>query len=365
MKKRMIITIAAALVIGAGTIYAVGTGYVQFGVPTQAEIDSSVSQAADAAAQKVAQELQVSSIAQEQALAELEAQVKQLEQEMQNPPESAASAPPKTSAASAPAASSLPTPESKSIATAMAAKTPSAAAPAKPAKVENAGTVFEGYTVTVTDKNTLAVRAAGNDWPITKYYFIADDGTYLGSISGAAMNAMIDKYMVPSTGDAPGGGGEWEYWFAEEFNAYRGLSDNNSIGSGRKQSGDNPVDADAKEVDTDDYANEVIDLINKKREDKGLHTLEVDSNLMSHSEVRAEELSIQYSHVRPDGTKEKSECIVMRRDTPSAAVQAWMDSDPHRDAILDESGRFPYQYIGSGCYQDEGGVLYWVITFGV
>lgn len=54
----------------------------------------------------------------------------------------------------------------------------------------------------------------------------------------------------------------------------------------------------------------------------------------------------------------------MRRDTPAAAVQAWMDSDPHRDAIINESGRFNYSTIGSGCYQDKTGVLYWVITFG-
>lgn len=358
MKKKLIIAIAAVLVIGAGTvIYAVGTGYVQLGAPTQERIDSSVSEAADVAAQKAAEEMRVSSAAQEQALAELEAKIEQLEKELQTPPE--------VSTTSVPAVPSSAAPQSNSAAVTMSAQTSSSTAPAKDTKAENGGTVFEGYTVTVTDKNTPAEMALGRDWPITKLYFLDANGDSLGSISGTAYNAIIDKYKTPDTWDAPGANGAWEFWFAEKFNDYRSISGNSSPGTDTNQSTGNSAGTSEKDIDTSAYASEVIDLINQKREDKGLNALEVDSELMSHSEVRAEELSVQYSHVRPDGTKEKSECIVMRRDTPSAAVRAWIDSDPHRDAILDESGRFPYHYIGSGCYQDEGGVLYWVITFGV
>ena len=170
------------------------------------------------------------------------------------------------------------------------------------------------------------------------------------------MNAIIKKYE-----SRLGSNEEWEFWFAEQFNELRGVS--GSTGSGmQKPSGGTSA---AKEVDTAVYADEVVSLINRERENAGLHALEIDSDLTTHSEMRAEELSIQYSHVRPNGTKETSECIVMRRSSPAEAVQAWLDSSPHRDAILNESGRFRYNYIGSGCYQDEKGILYWVITFDV
>ncbi|GKH48136.1 hypothetical protein CE91St46_10850 [Eubacteriales bacterium] len=357
MKRKIFVGLAALLVVGAGAFYAVLSGYFQLGTPAPAA-EPMEQNAADGSAQ--------SSAARQDEIDELRRLVEELSAALKQSAEKSTSEPEPASAQEAPvsSATAVPTPESDASSTATAVKASEAPPPAAPAAKENAGTVFEGCTVTVTDKDTPAVRAAGTGWPITKYYFVAEDGDYLGSISGAAMNAIIEKYQT-GAGDAPGNGGEWEFWFAEQFNEYRGVSQYMADTTERASNSSNSGGASAQDVDTDAYALEVIDLINQKREDIGLENLQIDSSLTSHSEIRAEELSIQYSHVRPDGTKEKSECIVMRRDTPLEAVEAWMDSDPHRDAILDESGRFPYQRIGSGCYQDESGVLYWVITFGL
>lgn|GEM_PF-3482862 len=213
--------------------------------------------------------------------------------------------------------------------------------------------IFSGYNVTVNDKTTPAVSSGGKDYPFTTYYFFAANGATLGSISGTTYYALEKKYMnVPADGDLSG-------WFAEQFNKFRGITNNNSGGSaGFSGSSSN-------EIDTNAAANEIIRLVNNKRAEVGLHELEVDSSLMDHAAIRAEELSISYSHVRPNGTKETSECIVMRRKSAAEAFQAWMDSDSHRTAILNENGRYNYNYIGAGCYRDEKGVLYWVITFSV
>ena len=144
------------------------------------------------------------------------------------------------------------------------------------------------------------------------------------------------------------------------YNANATASGGSSSGGGSTSTPSAPV---TTNVDTGAYAQEVIRLINSKRADVGLYELEVDSGLMSHAQTRAAELEVSYSHTRPNGTQENSECIVMARTNPSSAFQSWMDSGAHRNAILNEDGRFNYNYIGVGCYQDSKGTLYWVATF--
>lgn len=220
-------------------------------------------------------------------------------------------------------------------------------------QTNNSDSPFGNYEVTVYDSTKPAVRSTGYGWPMTTYSFIAADGTDVGSITAEAYDELMNqnKVIYPSSGGwyAPNENGDWETWFAEIFNNYRGVSFD--------------ITAD-NAVDTDAYAMEVIALVNKKREELGLNILEIDDNLMEHSAIRAEELAIQFSHERPNGTVEKSECAGQGSKTPAKVFQAWMDSDPHRNAILNESGRFLYNEIGSGCYQDEGGKFYWIITFG-
>lgn len=359
MKKKLIIAIAAVLVTGAGIIYAVSTGYVQLGAPTQEEIDSSVSEAADVAAQKAAEEMRVSSAAQEQALAELEAQVEQLEKELQKPSESTTSVPPEASTTSVPAVPSSVAPQSNSAAMTMSAQASSSTAPAKATKAENAGTVFEGYTVTVTDKNTPAVMAGGTDRPITKLYFFDANGDTLGSISGTAYNSIMDKYKTADTWEAPSANGAWEFWFAEEFNNYRGLSGNNL---NRPDEGSASNKSSNESADIDENIQKVISLTNAERENAGLHVLETDSSLMELAQIRAEELATQYSHSRPDGTTVVDLGYgenAGAKSSASAQVNSWMSSDGHKTNIL----RDKYNHIGVGCYQSDNGKLYWIQIF--
>ena len=116
-------------------------------------------------------------------------------------------------------------------------------------------------------------------------------------------------------------------------------------------------------VDTDDYASEVIRLVNQERANAGLDTLIEDSYLNEVAEERVVEYSEVQSHTRPDGTTVVAlglgENCRYGSSTPQAAVNGWMNSSGHKANILLEN----YVSIGSACYIGADGKLYWVITF--
>lgn len=329
MRKQKILLLAAVLILGIGAVYAVGTEYVQFGAPTQTEIEASISQAVDVVTQKMMQEVQASSATQKQRLSELEAQVKQLEGELQKAEEVGETQTPETSPTPTSAAPPAPAPESIPDSKSLTVQAP-AVPPTPPAKVQNAGTVFEGFTVTVADKNIPAIRAAGTDWPITTFYFIASDGTKLGSISGTAMNKIIEKYQTAS-GDAPGVSGEWEFWFADRFNEYRDISENTTYpDEGNGFGGSDVVSSIETEFDSYGLSAEAFELVNRALADAGLDEVQKDATMMDLAAMRAEELEDKYDHVRPNGSKmstdyKYAEIINRRANTAAIAVSSWLD----------------------------------------
>ena len=104
---------------------------------------------------------------------------------------------------------------------------------------------------------------------------------------------------------------------------------------------------------TDDYRQEVLDLVNAERAKYGLAALEMgDANLTAAAQTRAEEIATVNSHVRPDGSK----CFTVLDDygvtddptgenaawgsvSPEEVVNAWMNSAGHRANILDPEAR--------------------------
>ncbi len=264
---------------------------------------------------------------------------------------------------------------------------------AVPTPPVNAGTVFEGYHVTVEDWNTPADRARGKDWPITTWYFFSQNGEILGSITGAAMEAIINRYQVrDNTGaNVPPDGSSWETWFAKAFNEYRQINTpiedtspdepiQHEVASEKadkterpytepepnKPSEVNTLPSETEEADEPDcyeWALEVIELTNAEREKNGLHTLEIDDDLMELAQTRAEEVSVKYSHERPDGTRVVKEYgygeNVGAKSSPQKQVSSWMSSEGHRTNILIDW----YEYIGVGCYHADDGRTYWVQIF--
>lgn len=105
------------------------------------------------------------------------------------------------------------------------------------------------------------------------------------------------------------------------------------------------------------YENAVIFWTNLERERHGLSALKTTDALQSAAQTRAKELVSSFSHTRPNGTKcytaltvsygLAGENIAAGHETPFEVVNCWMESDGHRENILDER----FSYMGAGyCY---------------
>jgi len=120
--------------------------------------------------------------------------------------------------------------------------------------------------------------------------------------------------------------------------------------------------------------NRVVELVNIERAKEGLKPLQLDDSISRVSSQRANEIATYFSHKRPDGTQWSEllnqykitysyagENIAAGYTTPEAVVEGWMNSEGHRENILD-----PYfTKIGIGYYYSSSSEYghYWVQTF--
>lgn len=112
------------------------------------------------------------------------------------------------------------------------------------------------------------------------------------------------------------------------------------------------------------FAEEIFRLSNIERAKVGQSSLKYHSELQRAAMQRAKEISIKFSHIRPNGKKSDTVsgefnvgCIVGENiggaTTPDALVEAWMKSDGHRWAILNNSA----QYLGVGVHKCADGTF--------
>lgn len=215
--------------------------------------------------------------------------------------------------------------------------------------------VFAGITVTVNDTTAPATYSGSMDYPITTYYFFSADNKKLGGISGKAYWAIVDKYKVQKVKngewEAPNADGDWSKWFADMFNAYRGLG----VNSREKSQADQ----------LEEFRYEVIRLTNLEREKAGLPALEIDQDAMAYAQIRAQEISANFSHTRPNGAEKElfngNRPIenIAGAETPERVIEVWMNSPGHRGGILDKNA----YAIGVGCYKAQNGNIYWSQEF--
>ena len=115
----------------------------------------------------------------------------------------------------------------------------------------------------------------------------------------------------------------------------------------------------------DEYREDLLRRVNKYREKKGLNTLEENDYLNEMAQIRAEELSVRMSHIRPEGGiligeyGVNGEIATKGPKTPKDAFLAWKGSKQHNELMLDRE----FLTFGSGYYVDENGKSYWVILF--
>lgn len=119
------------------------------------------------------------------------------------------------------------------------------------------------------------------------------------------------------------------------------------------------------------YADSVIRLVNEERVKDGVHPLEKRDDVMELAQTRAEEISSNFSHIRPDGKFYETiftehgisyylvnENIAAGFTTPESTVEAWLESSGHKRYMLSPL----YNATGVGIYE-KNGLIYWVQLF--
>ena len=92
--------------------------------------------------------------------------------------------------------------------------------------------------------------------------------------------------------------------------------------------------------------------------------MEENDYLNEMAQIRAEELSIRMSHIRPNGKLAlgygvSGEIATKGAKTPIDAFLAFKVSKQHNETMLDRD----FLTFGSGYYFDEKGKSYWIILF--
>ena len=115
-----------------------------------------------------------------------------------------------------------------------------------------------------------------------------------------------------------------------------------------------------------DNAYAVLEQVNARRAENGLEPLVMEQELLSAAMCRAGECALLFAHTRPDSSicfsacsKMSGENVAAGQGTPDAVMDSWMNSNGHRENILNEN----YHTIGIGCFLI-GGVRFWVQCFG-
>ena len=132
-----------------------------------------------------------------------------------------------------------------------------------------------------------------------------------------------------------------------------------------------PTPTTKPEPNANAMAQEVIRLVNIERAKEGEAPLQYHAGLQKVAMLRAQEISILFSHGRPDGRDSYTafgeagvgcpdgENIAKGSLTPERVMYIWMNSPGHRAAILSPTAT----HIGVGFYKSAKGVYYWAQDF--
>ncbi|MBQ9277901.1 MAG: hypothetical protein IJ224_04620 [Lachnospiraceae bacterium] len=122
----------------------------------------------------------------------------------------------------------------------------------------------------------------------------------------------------------------------------------------------------------EDYAWQVLDMVNQERAQAGLPALTMDAKLIASAKVRAVEITSVFDHTRPDGSScftafpsglgWRGENIAAGQRSPGDVMNGWMNSAGHKANILSSN----FKSIGIACYYVPGSKYgyYWVQCFG-
>ena len=142
----------------------------------------------------------------------------------------------------------------------------------------------------------------------------------------------------------------------------------NNINNGNNNTSNNFTETKSNEnfnENQDEYRADLLRRVNKYRDRQGLNTLEENDYLNEMAQIRAEELSIRMSHIRPNGETligkygVNGEIAMDTAKNPKEAFLGFKGSKQHNKLMLHSD----YLTFGSGYYVDGNSKSYWVVLF--
>lgn len=107
-----------------------------------------------------------------------------------------------------------------------------------------------------------------------------------------------------------------------------------------------------------DYAWQILDMVNEERAKAGVQPVQMDEELTEFAMERAKEISFMFCHSRPKGISIYrslflvlgENILITGTNSPSHAMNVWMDSEGHKDNLLDAD----WKSVGIGFVGFEG-----------
>ena len=120
-----------------------------------------------------------------------------------------------------------------------------------------------------------------------------------------------------------------------------------------------------------DDINSMLKIFNEIRENENLYQFEIDERLNNIADIRAKELAVNFSHIRPNNTKydellyqnriivySSDENIAYRFKNAETVASYWMNSGKYKINILSDK----FTHIGVAHYAING-EDFWVVIF--
>jgi len=117
-----------------------------------------------------------------------------------------------------------------------------------------------------------------------------------------------------------------------------------------------------------DEAAALIDLVNTERKNAGLPALEYDPYLEASALMRSAEITVSWSHTRPNGSSWSTvaddiggENLGSGYPNAGRVIKGWMNSEIHKSIVL-----YPtFTRVGAAAFKSSNGKLFWAMHFGL
>lgn len=209
----------------------------------------------------------------------------------------------------------------------------------------------------------------GNHDGVAENYYFDENGYLSTDTAGQGLqvneNGALLVNGVVCTAQIPGGG-DWYPGVAVDGKMFVAEADRSEVNAveaalAAEREARERAANEREDIDPSELALRIVELVNEERVRKGKTELQINDELMESARVRAEEVSENFSHTRPDGTS----CLTAitleyaaasenaahiygytMEDVAQNAAEAWIKSPGHHVAMIQSK----WEETGVGVY---------------